>query len=459
MAGLSDYQLDVFGQQPGLNIYTQICFCYPVAENDDVSRIVDTLNRGLERLSESFPWIAGQVVNEGASEGNTGVFKIKPLDKTPRLIVKDLRHESTMASMDELREASFPFRMLDETSIAPRSTLPGIFNESSDSTNPVFLLQATFIKQGFILTFLGQHQVLDGTGQGHVISLFSRACRNESFTKEELEQINMDRKNVIPLLTPKERNGNAYQKRVAHQTKKPAKGPPPPSSPLPNFKWVYFLFSSSSLKALKALASQSLPTTTRYVTTDDSLSAFIWQAVARARLARLSKDTESVFARAVNVRSYIGVPELYPGMAQNMTYNRLSLEKLASEPLGAVAAQLRAELDPVTSSLGVDTKAMATFYEESKDKSIASVTASIDLAKDITLSSWAKQDSYDLDFGLQLGKPEAVRRPQFTPVESLMYLMPKKQDGEIAAAICLREEDLEIVKSDEQFIKYAKYVA
>ena len=56
---------------------------------------------------------------------------------------------------------------------------------------------------------------------------------------------------------------------------------------------------------------------------------------------------------------------------------------------------------------------------------------------DIMLSSWAKLDCYELDFNLGLGKPDSVRRPQFAPVESLIYLMPKTLDGEIVVGICL----------------------
>lgn len=70
--------LDVLGQQPGLNIYTQICLCFPVADPSHHTTFIDTLRKGLERLSASFPWVAGQVVNEGSSKGNSGVFKIAP---------------------------------------------------------------------------------------------------------------------------------------------------------------------------------------------------------------------------------------------------------------------------------------------------------------------------------------------------------------------------------------------
>ena len=74
------------------------------------------------------------------------------------------------------------------------------------------------------------------------------------------------------------------------------------------------------------------------------------------------------------------------------------------------------------------------------------------------LSSWAKLDCYELDFNLGLGKPDSVRRPQFVPVESLIYLMPKRLDGEIAVGICLRNEDMERLRADEEFAKYGRYI-
>lgn len=133
---LNEY-LDILGQQPLLKIYTQISFCFPVADASSHSEIINTLTSGLERLSASFPWIAGKVVNEGSGEGNSGIFKIQPFEKIPRLVVKDLRNDPSIPTMDVLRRANFPFSMLDENIIAPRNTLPGI---SDGPTSEVFLL-------------------------------------------------------------------------------------------------------------------------------------------------------------------------------------------------------------------------------------------------------------------------------------------------------------------------------
>ena len=457
----NDY-LDIFGQQPLLKIYTQICFCFSVADASSHSAIINTLTNGLERLSASFPWVAGKVVNEGSSEGNSGIFKIKPLEKIPRLVVKDLRHDPSIPTMDALRRANFPFSMLDETIIAPRKTLPGSSDESTSDSAPVFLLQANFITGGLLLTFVGQHNTMDMTGQGQIIHLFSKACRNEQFTSEELSSGNLARRNLIPLLDDSYKPGSE----LARQIVQPTPSYPistgtngyPELPPAPKCTWTYFTFHPTSLTALKSLATKTITLPSGYISTDDALSAFIWQSVIRARLPRLNPITESTFARAVNVRHYLGIPQTYPGLIQNMTYHTYTLQKLVEEPLGGIASQLRSALDPKTSNLGYDTRALATFLNRTPDKNIISFIATLDLSADITLSSWAKLNCYELDFSLGLGEPEAVRRPRFEPVESLIYLMPRTLDGEIAVAICLRDEDMERLRADEEFAKYGKYI-
>lgn len=352
--------------------------------------------------------------------------------------------------------------MLDETILAPLKTLPGSSDEFASDSAPVFVLQANLITGGFLLTFVGQHITMDMTGQGQIIHLFSKACRNEKFTSEELSSGNLVRGNPIPLLDDSYKQGSE----LAYQIVKPTPCHPisndtnshtaPPSPP--ECTWTYFTFDPGSLAALKSSATKDITLHSGYISTDDALSAFIWQSVIRARLPRLNPTAESTIARAVDVRHYLDISGTYPGHVQNMTYHTYTFEKLVEEPLGGVASQLRSALDPRTSTLGYNTRALATSLNRSPDKNTLSVTAALDLSADIMLSSWAKLDCYELDFNLGLGKPESVRRPQYEPVESLIYLMPRALDGEIAVGICLRDEDMERLKADEEFAKYGRYI-
>lgn len=469
--GLDEY-VDIFGQQPGIQIYTQICLCYAIPD-DTSSRtsIIEKLTIGLERLSVSFPWLAGKLVHQTSSEkGNTGIFKIKAHEQVPQLVVKGLRHDTSIPTMHVLREASFPMSMLDESIIAPRRTIPGSPDEPALDSPPVFIVQANFITGGLLLTFNGLHSVMDMIGQGQIMHLLSKACRNEEFTGDELASGNLDRKDIIPLL------GDNYTPgaEIAHQMVKPTTGPPPhpegnsgtdggdATSPAPSplsSAWSYFIFSPSSLASLKSLAEETVDLSSGYISTDDALSAFVWQSIVRARIPRLGLATESTFARAVDVRHYLDLPATYTGMVQNMTYNTSTLDSLINAPLGTTSSRLRSALDPKKSlDLGHQTRALATVLHRSPDKSITSIVASLDSSRDLMFSSWAKVGCYRFDFGLGLGTPEAVRRPRFTPYEGLIYSMPKALDGEIAVAVCLRDDDTERLRADDDFIKYARHV-
>ena len=74
------------------------------------------------------------------------------------------------------------------------------------------------------------------------------------------------------------------------------------------------------------------------------------------------------------------------------------------------------------------------------------------------MSSWAKEKCYELDFGGLLGKAKAVRRPSFEAWEGLCYFMPRTLDGEIAFAICLRDDDAQRLIADKEFLEMGAYI-
>lgn len=449
--------LDILGQQPLLKIYTQICLCYPLSSDEyNIAKVTQILKKGLDVLAANFPWLAGQVIEEN------GIIKIVPFEKTPRLVIKDLRQNAWNWEM--MQQKNFPFSMLDESIFCPRNTIPGMPNETEEQKNtaPVLYIQASFIDGGLILSFVAHHGTMDMTGQGHVIDLFSKACSNTTFTDKELQWGNCERVNIIPFLDDSWHPGAEFEHQVVKpQTSLPAKSDDmteqQSSSPAAS-SWAYFSFSTDSLSSLKSIASESLFGGVEYISTDDAVTAFIWQATIRARLPRLDPNLTVNFARAVDARRYLEVPPEYPGLVQNMTYHSSPVQELVDEKLGVIASHFRMRVDPKQSKLAYETRALATMMMRSDDKSSLSFTASLNLDSDIMLSSWAKVNCYSLDFGLGLGLPVAVRRPQFTAVESLMYLMPRRPDGEYVAGLCLREEDMERLKTDQEFAKYATFI-
>ena len=449
------------GQQPLLKIYTQVCLCFPMTDDTSKSLVADTLKAGLERASERFPWIAGQVINEGAGKGISGVHKIKPSsEKTPRLVIKDLSADSAIPTMDALRQARFPCSMLNESFTMPIKTCPEDSERAGQA--PVFLMQTTFITGGLILGFAGSHNAMDIVGQGQIMHLLSKACSNEPFTNEELSTGNFVGRHAIPLLEDSWAPGSDFSHQLvqvipkysAHSSSERLQAP----ADSPKCSWANFAFSADSLTVLKSLTLETIDSAVEYISTDDAVTAFLWKSIMRARLPRVAMDAKNTLARAVDARRYLNIPSTYPGLVHNMAYHSHNLYELLDVPLGRLASELRSAVDPKTSGLGYATRALATLMDRAPDKSVVSFTGAMDLSEDLMVSSWAKINSYELDFGLGLGKPEAVRRPQWGPVQGLVYLLPRSENGEMVAAIALRDRDLERLSVDVEFLEHARYI-
>lgn len=428
-------------------LVTNLALCFQSPNNKDVPLDIAKLQNAFDQVASSFPWLAGQVVNEGRdlANGNTGVLKIIPRREKPRIIVKDHRQTSAVPDLRTLREQGFPAAMLDEAILAPRSGF--VMDQSKEK--PVLLIQANILSGGIILVFSGCHAAMDMPGQSQIMRWFSKACHEEALTAAELEVGNMSRRNVIPLLDGTYPQGDELKHQV----------PPTPTAglqlPRVPCEWATFTVSRQAVAEIKAIAMASR--TTPYISTDDALSAFVWQSVARARRPRLEPVTVSTAIRAVDARKALGIPQAYPGLVQNNTFHKLSLHELENLPPGAVASSFRNALTSSSPDLAFYTRALATALSCSNDKSSLRVSAQVDLSSDLILSSFLSTEAQYLDFALDMGLPEAVRLTKSFTFESMTYLYPNTPNGEITLVICLRHEDLAALRTDAAFGAYAQY--
>jgi hypothetical protein len=200
------------------------------------------------------------------------------------------------------------------------------------------------------------------------------------------------------------------------------------------------------------------------VSTDDVLSALIWQAVTRARHTRLeSGNGTSRYDRQVDARKYLDTPSEYTGNVVHKVTSKLAVQDVLEMSLSALALHLRTSLQDADITHDVRlaaTKAhRATVASRTQSPQYTfSTTRGMLPPTDVRISSWAKEDCHHPDLGRVLGRPKAVRRPSFPAWEELVYLLPKKPDGEVAVALCLRDEDLEELKRDDAFTKFCSYI-
>jgi hypothetical protein len=257
-------------------IYTQLCLAFPFDDAIPRAQIMKTLKDGAEKLSLSFPWLAGQIVIDGGTPWPARQLvaggdvsprpKIVPLEQNFRLIEKDHTSNPAVLSMEELVKAKFPVRLLDGTILTPLTGRPSKYRDAGEY--PVFLIQANFIKGGVLLSFAGEHSTMDGHGLGETIRLFHKACHNEAFTTEELFEGNRARGDIVPLLDVDPASYKSGPE-LHYMFAKRASNEPPAARP--TCSWACFRLSAARLSALNSLARDG---SNRDVSTDDVASAF-----------------------------------------------------------------------------------------------------------------------------------------------------------------------------------------
>lgn len=439
--------LDVFGQSPRLHgLYTQLCFTFELDHLVSAKQleVENHLRAGLKYLADRIPWVGGHVVKTA-----NGLYVIQCAGDSPALVVRDATSE--LPDYDTMRRAHFPASMLDEVKIASRSTLP----TREEARTPVFVVQATFVRDGLLLDFDAQHNCMDMRAQAELIRLFAKACRAEPFTQDEIELADRAthefgyKDSEVGELEVVETTFQSHFETRAAQTNENSEKP----------SWAYFSFSSASLARLKGVAAHDI--TTDFISTDDALSALLWQAVARARRHRIGPaDTSCKLERQVDARKHVGVPSEYIGNITFKSETSLTLDTVLEEPLGQVASHLRRALEP-TPSIKDSMQSTATKLRRELD-SPSSIKASAQRGSlppsTIRLSSWAKEACAELDFGHLLHMPDAVRRPSFKAWEGLAYFLPRSRDGEIAVMVCLKDDDLMRLRTDEVLCSFGDYI-
>jgi len=447
-----DIPLEIFGQNDVLSIMTPFVYIFPCDDsNPDISKLTDTLQSGLVQLTDAFPWTAGKIINTSRTETSSGVFRIASHDPTPNLVVKDWRNDSTAPTMAALVDSEVPCCMVKEEFFAPITVL----RSGDEDRSPLLQLQLSIITGGVVLSVMANHQAMDGTAQDQICYLLDKACNNILYTEEEIRIGNLERETIVdifdddwqpPLKSMYRPNPSSEkQKTEANET----------TVEEVRHHWIDILFGPSSLATLKSAISRDVES--GFISTDDALTALIWQSLAKARLARYPPSVTTTIGRSVNPRKYLGIPATYPGYISNNAYSTYTLKDLAESSLSSIAVELRSKVSAVT-GIRDTTKEFATLLHRAVDKNTVNINATLDLDVDVIFSSWANMRGYQFDFGLGLGKPTYFRRMDHLGVPSLGFLLPKRPDGENILSICLRTDDLAILRSDPIFTTYGRFL-
>ena len=427
--------------------------CFPLKDHHERDELIQTLEAGCNSLTQSIPYLTGQVVHDPDQPGEhykTGLPRVVPYEHPNGSILRIKDVPDDFPSYVQISEAKAPSAMLDGAVVSPKKGLPDRPPDSEDC--PVLIVQANFCRGGLLLTFAGMHVVMDGNGLGQLIRMFASGCRGEPLLEADILAAHLDRGTYVPPLKPNETPMKHLDLRRDPNEKEPEK-----PKEIPPMLWTYFRLSAPSLTKLKAEASKDCPPSS-WITTNDAISALVWKAITKARSLHLDTSENSTFLRAIDVRRTLKppVPDSFLGNNVWCSFTHLPIRDLIHNTSVSVITRLIRK-----DTLAIDDffiRSLVTLLRNEPDKrTIGFATKRPE--KDFIVSSWADLPVYpEGGFGPQLGMPEFMRRPALTPLEGLAYFMPKDLKGNIDLAIALRESDLEKLRDDAEWMGYAEFI-
>lgn len=137
------------------------------------------------------------------------------------------------------------------------------------------------------------------------------------------------------------------------------------------------------------------------------------------------------------------------------TFSRMTFQEIEAASLEEVAAQLRRDIQRIRDRDFL--RSLSTTIAGESDKSTFSFVSGFDPDTWINASSWAGAAVHKLEYGI-LGKPAFVRRPQSKPVQGLLYFLPETGDGDIDVLLCLRDDEIRVLREDVEWCQYAEYI-
>lgn len=437
---------DVLGQFPQLKTYNHGVSLFPLREDLTQEIIVAAMEDATSKILAAIPWLTGQVVHTAGKNGTSGTLHMAPWpkDAAPNTLLKVRDCSDLLPTYAEMLAAEAPFSMLNGDLICPFPGFPLPYDTAIIGPAPATMLQVTFVKGGFLLTYSNQHNMVDGTGLFTIITLLSAALRGEPFPDDIIAAANQDPADVVRLLDP-------YEPMLDHSYLLKPDPAPAPVAPRAVPKWTYFRFHKDKLPEVKKLAEDPVgyDPDVPFISPNDALCALFWKSLAAVRIKTgLPPSAVSKFSRAIDIRPSVGVSPGYLGLMVYQSATRLSFQELVDLPLAAVATRLRHDLDDVNNDFSA--RSYATFVDSVEDKLQLMYAGGLNPVTDVGHSSMMNAKVNGFDFGV-LGKPDLGRRPKLAPLAGVFYIYPPETSGDLLLLLCLPEMELQGLSEDPEW--------
>ena len=477
--------------------YANCILYFPLKAGISSHSVFDLLQRGLHRTFIQIPWLSGKIFPVPHTQPRVieiQYFHPVHADETRPYQLKFNDLDPSGGTYEDLQESAFHPTAFEDQALTWASFLPDLAQGAE-----VFVAQANFLPGGCILTAAVNHAAADGAGLFSMLKIWADNCTDVQTGNEDLRQVTQpleisDRDLLERIWVEKGSGRSALQMppetwkllgleapgfvkpswAIDGQQRKqaPTRGS---SSPRCDMKSYVFYLSAVNVAALREECSKETGTT--HLSTNDVISALIWQCLLRSRTAAkkasLAVDggysaphADSEDARLdlpFDVRPYFSqsVPANYLGNFTMINQVSMPLSRLIapSTTFGSVASTIRKVAGEVTTTSLMDAYSLV--------KTVRTGLTLDNLRADGTgliITSLLAIPMAAVSFGGGLfandGKPETMRMLMGAINKVFRYcvILPRKSHGGVEFVANMFEKEMELLMEDEEFRKYALFV-
>ena len=495
------------------NHYMGLNFFFALREGINFEEAFENLQAGLRRTLQLIPALEGKMI--ACSEQEIGYKKgdlrltMPPLPSSissdsdvadsstrPRqLTYRDMSH--VLPPFEELRDAGFMHSALKDELILEGYPFPSLPAD-------VLIAQANFVEGGCVLAINFHHSCLDGIGAMVALKVWAESCRYvqgdtsatcswfdpESFN-HSLPEILYEQEGYarpahevdpgvwgflpfLPPVEPLETNENGILK-----TRKSTLPPPPmfphrfvwpPPPAQDGLKTSMFLIPPEKIQKLKQQVIADPEAKGVITSISDIVQAFFWRSAIKARYSvakelrgeKFGPDDISILELPVDGRPYFSslLPSSYMGSMLILNRPNMPVETLCSPEttIGRIAYLLREAAARITPSLVHDAfTLLRSLPDYSRFTDACMGLESMHAMLSNLMLFQTSEISFGDEFFASGGSPEAMR-PQIERLNKrfrFLVIYPMKSDGGVELSLGTSPKELEMLKTDEEFTKYA----
>ncbi|KAK5631623.1 hypothetical protein RRF57_007337 [Xylaria bambusicola] len=447
-----------------------------------ISAVHSILEESLRRTCDELPILRRKVftAQPDGHSGATGLLEAKESPEwIPEVVFNDL--SSTWPDYDELVDSGLEQDALDAQVLFP----PGIYEQDLHNNGACALLaQANFVEGGLLLAFGIFHPIVDGHSGTLLVKLWAKHAKAlqqnvgpalefhpDSADYDLLDKIwKAENVEQPPEITLKTASPETWRLLGLIAPSEPSEEADP-TAPPPKMRSTIFYVPATDFKALRAEANADIQGAPN--TANDALMAKLWRCIMKARLvaagpssAEYSPENTSLLDLTLDGRARFSqiLPSSYMGTLVFITTTRMTIGKLTSTDtsLAEIATAIRLSVDAVTSKRMQEAFGLARALPDYGD-SLKFPFATF-AGAEACFTSWVGLSAFDISFGDVLfangGCADYLRPPrrEFDAFCRRVVILPMQKSGGFEILVTLKEEEMDLLEKDIEFIRHAKVV-